>query len=370
MDASASRRTFVIEAKPRASAQRAAVVPRLVRAEASAPRSTSRRTTPSCPKKTARTRGVKPSARRARASAPASSRTRATSSWPRAAARMSGVSPPGARRSSADAPEASSRATSAASPPSAAANNVCAFVIIVVVCEFIVFGFSKDGGRRRIRRRGQCRRIKLTTNVSSLTTVSSDMPDSTLTERLRALPSIDALLRTPEAAALRDSLGAERLTALARAVADELRAELRSDSDPGSTDDDGARAALLAEAARRLLLSAERERARGLRRVINATGVVLHTNLGRAPLSDAARRAVAREAAGYCTLEYDTETGARGRRGARAEALVVNNCAAAALLVLTALARDGEAVVSRGELVEIGGDFRVPDVMAQSGTAL
>lgn len=205
------------------------------------------------------------------------------------------------------------------------------------------------------------------------------MPDSTLTERLRALPSIDALLRTPEAAALRDALGAERLTALARAVTDELREELRSDSDLSSTD--GARDALLAAAARRLTLSAERERAWGLRRVINATGVVLHTNLGRAPLSDAARRAVAREAAGYCTLEYDTETGARGRRGARAEALlaeltgaeealVVNNCAAAALLVLTALARGGETVVSRGELVEIGGDFRVPDVMAQSGTTM
>ncbi len=162
-------------------------------------------------------------------------------------------------------------------------------------------------------------------------------------------------------------------------MTDELRAELRSDTDHGSTE--GVRETLLAEAARRLVLSAERERARGLRRVINATGVVLHTNLGRAPLSEAARRAVAEEAAGYCTLEYDTETGARGRRGARAEALlaeltgaeealVVNNCAAAALLVLTALARDGEAVVSRGELVEIGGDFRVPDVMAQSGTTM
>ncbi len=205
------------------------------------------------------------------------------------------------------------------------------------------------------------------------------MPDSTLTERLRALPSIDALLRTREALALRDALGAERLTALARVVTDDLRAELRSDLDHGSTD--GVREALLAEAARRLVLSAERERERGLRRVINATGVVLHTNLGRAPLSEAARRAVAEEAAGYCTLEYDTETGARGRRGARAEALlaeltgaeealVVNNCAAAALLVLSALARDGESVVSRGELVEIGGDFRVPDVMRQSGTTM
>jgi L-seryl-tRNA(Ser) seleniumtransferase len=214
------------------------------------------------------------------------------------------------------------------------------------------------------------------------------MPDSTLTERLRALPSVDALLRTPEASKLREALGSERLTSLARAVTEELRAELRSGSEDAAVreatrpqEDGGAREALLAEAARRLALAAEREGARALRRVINATGVVLHTNLGRAPLSEAARRAVAQEAAGYCTLEYDTETGTRGRRGARAEALlaeltgaeealVVNNCAAAALLVLTALAREGETVVSRGELVEIGGDFRVPDVMAQSGTTL
>ncbi|MCA1619029.1 MAG: L-seryl-tRNA(Sec) selenium transferase [Acidobacteria bacterium] len=215
------------------------------------------------------------------------------------------------------------------------------------------------------------------------------MPDSNLSERLRALPSVDALLRTPEAASLRDSLGAEHLASLARAVTDEMRAELRADDGGNSGAGGGERSAraaqtrdsLLAEAARRLAHSAGRERARGLRRVVNATGVVLHTNLGRAPLSEAARRAVAQEAAGYCTLEYDTETGARGRRGARAEellaeltgaedALVVNNCAAAALLVLTALARDGETVVSRGELVEIGGDFRVPDVMAQSGTAM
>ncbi|MCA1636435.1 MAG: L-seryl-tRNA(Sec) selenium transferase [Acidobacteria bacterium] len=150
---------------------------------------------------------------------------------------------------------------------------------------------------------------------------------------------------------------------------------------PAGRDGDGARAALLAEAERRLELAAGRDAARGLRRVVNATGVVLHTNLGRAPLSEAARVAVAREAAGYCTLEYDLETGGRGRRGARVEellaeltgaesALVVNNCAAAALLTLSALASGGEAVVSRGELVEIGGDFRVPDVMSQSGVAM
>ena len=119
----------------------------------------------------------------------------------------------------------------------------------------------------------------------------------------------------------------------------------------------------------------------GLRRVINATGVILHTNLGRAALSTEARAAIAEEASGYCTLEYDSANGSRGSRGARVEqllveltdaesALVVNNCAAAALLVLTVLANDGETILSRGELVEIGGDFRVPDVMANSGTRM
>jgi L-seryl-tRNA(Ser) seleniumtransferase len=118
-----------------------------------------------------------------------------------------------------------------------------------------------------------------------------------------------------------------------------------------------------------------------LRRVLNATGVVLHTNLGRAPLAEVAADRVREIAAGYCNLEYDLEEGERGSRYApvvehlRAltgaeDALVVNNNAAAVLLVLSALAQGREAIVSRGELVEIGGGFRVPDVMAQSGARL
>ncbi|HEX9917733.1 MAG TPA: L-seryl-tRNA(Sec) selenium transferase, partial [Pyrinomonadaceae bacterium] len=206
------------------------------------------------------------------------------------------------------------------------------------------------------------------------------------TQLLRALPSIDALLRTREARALGERTGLPRLTALARSITDELREELQQGRAAAPTGTPGAnglfsREALLAEAVSRLERAVARAEANGLRRVVNATGVILHTNLGRAPLSAAARRAVAEEAAGYCTLEYDLETGARGRRGARAEellaeltgaeaALVVNNCAAAALLVLSTLARDGETIVSRGELVEIGGDFRVPDVMAESGTRM
>ncbi|HEX8475482.1 MAG TPA: L-seryl-tRNA(Sec) selenium transferase [Pyrinomonadaceae bacterium] len=207
------------------------------------------------------------------------------------------------------------------------------------------------------------------------------MPDDAASNiLLRALPSVDALLRTDEARALRERTGAERLTMLARIVTDELRAELQSRTENGDAGE-LTREALLADAAARLGRAIERDETTRLCRVINATGVILHTNLGRAPLSDAAREAIADVAARYCTLEYDIETGARGRRGARVEtllaeltgaeaAMVVNNCAAAALLVLSALARDGETVVSRGELVEIGGDFRVPDVLAQSGTEM
>ncbi len=194
---------------------------------------------------------------------------------------------------------------------------------------------------------------------------------------LRSLPSVDQLLRTFYASCA-GGLGAERLKGFARHVIDEMRVELqgRTSEDSRSTSSDD----LLVEAVHRLQVLCESDSRSALRRVINATGVILHTNLGRAPLSEDARRAVA-EAAGYCTLEYDVLTGSRGHRGGRVEqlliqltaaedALVVNNCASAALLILTAFARDGETIVSRGELVEIGGDFRVPDVLANSGTKM
>ena len=199
---------------------------------------------------------------------------------------------------------------------------------------------------------------------------------------LRALPSVDAILKTDAARAVGEKIGAARLSSLARQVTNELRNELLSQTHSSGVKggDNGLRAELLAEAERRLSELHRDQNARGIRRVINATGVILHTNLGRAPLSVAARRAID-TACGYCSLEYDIVAGMRGRRGGKAEdllieltgaegALVVNNCAAAALLVLSTLARDGETIVSRGELVEIGGDFRVPDVMAQSGTQM
>jgi L-seryl-tRNA(Ser) seleniumtransferase len=195
---------------------------------------------------------------------------------------------------------------------------------------------------------------------------------------LRDVPSVDALLRTDAARELRELVGLRRLTNIARSVTAEIRDLVRNQE--FSTDKGDHQETLLAEAVRRMETNARREGQSGIKAIINATGVVLHTNLGRAPLSTPARTAMD-EAARYCSVEYDLEGGGRGGRAARVEsllkdltgaedALVVNNCAAAALLILTVLAGDGETIVSRGELVEIGGDFRVPDVMASSGTRM
>lgn len=202
-------------------------------------------------------------------------------------------------------------------------------------------------------------------------------PATAKTTALRLLPSVDQLLRTEAALKLRNLVGLPRLTALARVVTEEMRVEIRASEKTSAY----TREALLLQSEQRLENACAQESKAGIRRVINATGVILHTNLGRAPLSQAARVAVSSEAAGYCTLEYDSVSGSRGRRGARVEellveltgaedALVVNNCAAAALLILSVLAGDGESLVSRGELVEIGGDFRIPDVMANSRTRM
>jgi L-seryl-tRNA(Ser) seleniumtransferase len=170
-----------------------------------------------------------------------------------------------------------------------------------------------------------------------------------VTDRLRDLPSVDRLA-----------------TSVARAVVGERREELLA----GAVDE----ADLEARAAARLRPS--------LRPVVNATGVIVHTNLGRAPLAEAARAAVARVAAGYSNLEYDLERGQRGSRHAHVESLLrevtgaeaglaVNNGAAAVLLAVAALAGPGrEVVVSRGQLIEIGGEFRIPEVVAQAGARL
>jgi L-seryl-tRNA(Ser) seleniumtransferase len=182
-------------------------------------------------------------------------------------------------------------------------------------------------------------------------------------DALRALPSVDRLAAELDAAH-------PLAVAAARAVIDERREELRAGA-TGEVD-------LLARAHARL---ARLER-RSLRRVLNATGVIIHTNLGRAPLAVDAQAAVAQAARGYSNLEWDVERGARGSRhdhvaavleeltGAEA-AMAVNNCAAAVLLAAAALGGPGrDIVVSRGQLVEIGGGFRVPEVVAQAGARL
>jgi L-seryl-tRNA(Ser) seleniumtransferase len=177
--------------------------------------------------------------------------------------------------------------------------------------------------------------------------------------RLRDLPSVDELARQSE-----DPLAVEA----ARTVVARAREQIQAGDDPGDL-----RAQLLAE------LSAAR--APHLRRVINATGVIVHTNLGRAPLAEAALDRVREIGRGYSNLEYDVAAGGRGSRqdhvagilrrltGAEA-ALVVNNNAAAVMLALAALAEGREVLVSRGELIEIGDGFRIPDVLERSGARL
>ncbi len=185
---------------------------------------------------------------------------------------------------------------------------------------------------------------------------------------LRALPSIEQLLRRPSLEPLLAGVPRARAVAAVRLAVERVRARLlRGEARPFEDSDVG-------EALRTLATPL-------LRPVLNATGVVLHTNLGRAPLAPEAVARVAAVARGYSNLEYDLDEGERGSRYApvvdllRAltgaeDALVDNNCAGAALLVLAALASGREGVVSRGELVEIGGGFRVPDVMRQSGVKL
>ncbi len=176
---------------------------------------------------------------------------------------------------------------------------------------------------------------------------------------LRDLPSVDELAR-----AVDDPLAVDA----ARAVLERARAEIRSGDEPGDLTE-------------RLQHELRAARAQSLRRVLNATGVIVHTNLGRAPLAEEALAQVVDAARGYSNLELDLREGARGSRQAHVasilrrltgaeEALVVNNNAAAVLLSLAALAEGREVIVSRGELIEIGDGFRIPDVLARSGAHL
>jgi L-seryl-tRNA(Ser) seleniumtransferase len=191
--------------------------------------------------------------------------------------------------------------------------------------------------------------------------------------RLRDLPAVDAVLRDPSGERLAGRHGRAKATAAVREALDRLRREILAGGEPEIS----ARGVAVAAS---LIVSG-----RGLRRVVNATGIVLHTNLGRAVLSERAVAAVAEAARNYSNLEYDLSSGARGSRYDHAvpllreltgaeDALVVNNCAGATLLALSALAAGApdtaEIVVSRGQLIEIGGGFRIPEVLELSGARL
>ncbi|HEX8878550.1 MAG TPA: L-seryl-tRNA(Sec) selenium transferase [Candidatus Acidoferrum sp.] len=200
-------------------------------------------------------------------------------------------------------------------------------------------------------------------------------------ELLRQIPSVDELLAQPRLAELAKRADRSLVVEVARTVLEDLRARIMGQL----------ATALLAEISpvacdrsaleERITALVEQILARSLLPVINATGVILHTNLGRAPLPETVVEEFRRAATQYSNLEYDLEAGARGKRdvhtaqlltrltGAEA-AVVVNNCAAAVLVTLAALARGGEAIVSRGELIEIGDGFRIPEIMEQSGAVL
>jgi L-seryl-tRNA(Ser) seleniumtransferase len=193
---------------------------------------------------------------------------------------------------------------------------------------------------------------------------------------LRVIPSIEQLRQREAMRALETRYGREALLDALRAETAGLRERLASGRVAAVTVEEAVHEIEIGAGAR--LRAAMRP---SLIRVINATGVILHTNLGRAPLSEAALARVTAVAGGYTNLEYDVERGTRGRRDAHAEtliarltgaeaAVVVNNNAAATMILLAALANGREVIISRGELVEIGGGFRVPDVMAQSGALL
>jgi L-seryl-tRNA(Ser) seleniumtransferase len=208
-----------------------------------------------------------------------------------------------------------------------------------------------------------------------MSTPSKSAPSADQTALLRRLPSVDELLLRPRLAALCNTVERGYAVATIRETLAQVRREIISQGVVEET-------ALSPEALEtRILSRVETELAPSLRPVINASGVILHTNLGRAPLIPAAIEQLRLTATQYSNLEYDLSAGARGKRdvhlarlierltGAEA-AIVVNNCAAAVLLTLAALARGGEVIVSRGELIEIGDGFRIPEIMEQSGAIL
>ena len=191
-------------------------------------------------------------------------------------------------------------------------------------------------------------------------------------EMYRSIPKVDMLLQSPKVRTACALYGRTGVLQAVREETDSLRVFIRE------TEEEEAVRSAIASLPERIADRAEAMFAPHLRRVINGTGTVLHTNLGRAPLPEDIASLLVRTVSGYASIEYDLENGVRGERTARIEKLltvltgaesaaVVNNNAAAVLLVLRTLAKDGEVIVSRGELVEIGGKFRIPDVIEESG---
>jgi L-seryl-tRNA(Ser) seleniumtransferase len=200
-------------------------------------------------------------------------------------------------------------------------------------------------------------------------------------ELLRQIPSVDELLVQPRLAALSKRVDRNLVVEVARAVLADLRGRIAGEAAGAIRAEISALAGDPAWLEERITSLVERILSHSLQPVINATGVILHTNLGRAPLPETVVDEFRRTATQYSNLEYDLEAGARGKRDVHtaellarltgAEAgIVVNNCAAAVLVTLAALARGGEVIVSRGELIEIGDGFRIPEIMEQSGAML
>ncbi len=195
---------------------------------------------------------------------------------------------------------------------------------------------------------------------------------SDLSAALRQLPSVDRLLSDPALSELRARLPHDLCVAAVRDALAQARAEIQAGRNPVPTAE---------TLARQTAATLERRYGRSLRSVVNATGVVIHTNLGRAPLSQAATQAMTQAAAAYSNLEFELSTGTRGSRATHLDSLLtaatgaeagiaVNNNAAALYFVMSVFAAGRDLIVSRGQAVEIGGGFRIPDVIRQSGARL
>ena len=200
------------------------------------------------------------------------------------------------------------------------------------------------------------------------------MSDSIATDARRQLPSVDRLLKQAGLQSVLALYGRERVRVQARLALEELRLRAEELSSEELVNEMELLSPRVEQALTRLFGT-------GIRRVLNATGIFLHTNLGRAPLPAELARALPRLLDAYCDLEMDLDSGRRGNRNARIEpllasltgaesGLVTNNNAAALLLSMASIAAGGEVIVSRGELVEIGGSFRIPDILATAGARL